>query len=405
MSSRRGGPPRGRWPGRQLRSLGVAWLVQSVTGLTALAFGPLAPFLSNELGLTKAQIGLLVGALPVTSLVLLIPSGLAVDRIGEKAGMIIGQATIGVWIAAGALAPSYYVLLLFVTLAGLGTNFTLPSTTKAIVTWFVTMSRATAMGIKQTGYNAGGVIASVVLPIAALAGGFRLALLVVGGFALAAAGVSALVYPTYRSPTIQPPVGPPLREALDFLANPRALLIALAAAAFNAAQTSLLTYIVLYLNAVVLLPVLVASTYLAVLQVTGALSRIGWGFISDRVLHGRRIETLQLIAVGIVASSVAIAALNAQTPSIAVAVVVLFAGVLFLGWPGVYLAVAGEIGGQRLAGGSVGVIASLANVGMLVGPPLFGYIVDSTGTYTPAWVFLAATMVIGLVALSLARRQ
>lgn len=367
-------------------------------------FGPLAPFLQDELNLSRAEVGLLASALFFTSFVLLIPIGSVVDEIGERRGMIIGQLVIGVMIALASLAPSYLALVGLVTLAGVGTNFTLPSTTRAIVIWFAARTRATAMGIKQTGFNAGGLVAAIVLPMVAIAGGFRPALLVVGGYALLMAIISLLAYPT-RQGTPPPPAGIPIRQTLAFLTSADVLLVALVAATFNLVQSSLITYIVLYLNNVVLLPVLLAGFYLALIQVSGAAGRIGWGLVSDRLLGGRRLEVLGIMAVGVIVLSAVIATLSPETPPAILATVMVLTGVLFLGWAGVYLTIAGEIGGLRLAAGSTGVVATIANVGILIGPPTFGFLVDLTDTYSVAWGFLAAVMAVGLAAILILRRR
>ena len=42
---------------------------------------------------------------------------------------------------------------------------------------------------------------------------------------------------------------------------------------------------------------------------------------------------------------------------------------------------AGETGGQRAAGAAAGVSAAFFNVGIFLGPPVFGSIVDRTGIY------------------------
>lgn len=367
-------------------------------------FGPLAPFLQDELNLSRAEVGLLASALFFTSFVLLIPIGSVVDKIGERWGMIIGQVVIGLMIALASLAPSYAALVGLVTLAGIGTNFTLPSTTRAIVIWFAARTRATAMGIKQTGFNAGGLVAAIALPMVAIVGGFRPALLVVGGYALVMAIISLLAYPVRQGP-LPATAGIPIKQTLAFLTSADVLLAALVAATFNLVQSSLITYMVLYLNSVVLLPVLLAGFYLALIQVSGAAGRIGWGLVSDRLLGGRRLEVLGIMAVGVIVLSAVIAMLSPETPPAILAAVMVLTGVVFLGWAGVYLTIAGEIGGLRLAAGSTGVVATIANVGILIGPPTFGFLVDLTDAYRVAWGFLAAVMAVGLAAVLILRRR
>ena len=50
-----------------------------------------------------------------------------------------------------------------------------------------------------------------------------------------------------------------------------------------------------------------------------------------------------------------------------------------------------------------GFTAAGVNVGVLFGPPLFGLIVDRTGSYGAAWAMLAASSVVAGVCVALVR--
>ena len=84
-------------------------------------------------------------------------------------------------------------------------------------------------------------------------------------------------------------------------------------------------------------------------------------------------------------------------------------GVLFLlgfgavGWGGLMGTLAGETGGPTAAGAAAGVSAAFFNVGIFFGPPLFGYIVDRTGAYAPAWWTMAGSAAVALVLLLFVR--
>ena len=58
------------------------------------------------------------------------------------------------------------------------------------------------------------------------------------------------------------------------------------------------------------------------------------------------------------------------------------------GWVGLYLALAAEVGGPRYAGLLTGVAVACAWSGVLVGPPLFGLLLDATGSYQLPWLGL-----------------
>ena len=80
-------------------------------------------------------------------------------------------------------------------------------------------------------------------------------------------------------------------------------------------------------------------------------------------------------------------------------------GVAAIGWGGLFATMAGELGGRELAGMAYGVTASVVVLGVLVGPPIFGYIVDSTGSFQIAWLVLALSGVISMMFASLIREH
>jgi MFS family permease len=81
--------------------------------------------------------------------------------------------------------------------------------------------------------------------------------------------------------------------------------------------------------------------------------------------------------------------------------VVLAFGVSGIGWNALYLTMLGESLGEKSIGLATGAGYFWGFIGSLLGPPLFGYLVDATGFYAYSWHFLAgcAGMAIFLLAL------
>ena len=59
----------------------------------------------------------------------------------------------------------------------------------------------------------------------------------------------------------------------------------------------------------------------------------------------------------------------------------------------------------RRARAAAGVSAAFFNVGIFFGPPLFGHIVDRTGSYPAAWWTLAFSAAVALVLLLFVRER
>jgi MFS family permease len=69
------------------------------------------------------------------------------------------------------------------------------------------------------------------------------------------------------------------------------------------------------------------------------------------------------------------------------------AGAGAFGWVGLYFALVAEIGGPRHAGLLTGAATACSWSGTLIGPPIFGLVLEATGGYTASWLILT---VVGL---------
>ena len=155
-------------PAYQWIILSILWFSHIVYFLNYLTVGTLAPLIQPELGLSSAQIGFLCSAITIGSMATQIPAGVLCDLIGVKWVMSLGLVVMGGASISMSWVHSYTGAFLVLMLLGLGIGCIQAPASKAIMTWFSSKGRATAMGIKQTGINIGGVLASILLPALAL---------------------------------------------------------------------------------------------------------------------------------------------------------------------------------------------------------------------------------------------
>jgi len=390
-------------------ALGVVWSAYLVVFLSRLCVGPLSPFLKQAFDLSNAQIGGLTSATAVTYAPTLLLAGYLVDRIGVRRALVIGALVTGVFVGAVALAPSYGVMLLLLALSGLGCGFIYPSAVKAVMVWFPPQERATAIGVNQAAVNVSGMLGAAIMPALALSVGWRAGFLVAAAMSFAVCGLAAAVYrdpqggisswaaETPTTAVYEIEQGLPSvtgdekadRAALrpGFLAVVRSrdiLLLGLSAMFLCVVEFAALAHLVLFLNVSWAYTVAVAAGLLAVCQAAGAFGKPLSGLVSDRLL-GRRRKAPLLALAGLAGLACAILALigPGQTWLLWAALVML--GVGAVGWGGLLSTLAGETAGPAAAGAAAGVTAALDNIGIFAGPPLFGLIVDRTGSYAPAW--------------------
>lgn len=130
------------------------------------------------------------------------------------------------------------------------------------------------------------------------------------------------------------------------------------------------------------------------------IGRVGWGVVSDRIFVGRR--KIVLILIGVL-SVVLIAALSfmGRDSSYFILMAILFlSGVSIVGYQGVSYALIGEIAGKAKTGAGLGMMITINAGAATLGTPIFGYIVDRTGSYPVAWQVLAVAIAVGTLAMA-----
>jgi len=384
----------GRWAALTLIT------VCHVVGATAqYAINTLAPFYQQDLQRSRAQIGLFFTAFYLGMAALSFAAGRLADRLGVRSTTLCGHLALGLCTAAAALAPSFAWAFVSFFLAGLGYSFLNPASTKGVMAWFHRDERATAMGAKQTGVPAGGVVAALVAPSLVWFVGWRGAL---AGIGIINLFFGFFFFALWREPreTEVPDSADPRSQVTKTVFQVQSLIaVSFGTAVLLVAQMSLLTYVPLYLKEVMKLSSYWASQALAVIQLGAMIGRIGWGIVSDRLFGGRRKIVLVLVGILSVMLSLGMDFMTPATPLILVLSMIFFAGLCMVGFQGVSYVLIGELAGAAQTGAALGLVITANSVGTIFGTPLFGYLVDRTGSYSLAWQALAGVVLLGILAL------
>lgn len=70
-------------------------------------------------------------------------------------------------------------------------------------------------------------------------------------------------------------------------------------------------------------------------------------------------------------------------------------GLLLLGWNGIYIAYLSEATSPDSSATAVGAGLTVTNLGSLTIPPLFGLLIDASGSYTLLWIALTLWIILG----------
>lgn len=376
--------------------LGILTVAQLVMSMGAYIWGPLAPVLRDEFNLSRAQIGTITSALYFASVIIAIPSGIAVDKLGDRIMLIISLIIMGIPFAIMALAKSYLFFIVFAAVGGLGYGVINQVSTKGIMYWFSARFRATAMGIKQTGVTLGGAIVAVLLPVLTVAYSWRLGVLVIGILMLVMAFLSLIFYkerpvlPAEGASNVAPTSKKGQKEGslLKVMSNPVLLILCLITPLMAFGQTGIASFLMLYLEEDLNFSVGLAGGCLTVAMVAGTVGRIGWGIISDRLFAGDRIIPLIILSVIAFIGALGTAFLSKGSPVWLPFFWSILLGGTFIGWNAVLITLAAELAGKELAGSIMGILITIAWIGIIIGPPVFGYIADSFGYYW-SWLLIA----------------
>jgi len=372
--------------------LGVLWVAYIVVYLNRMSVGPLGPFLKHDLGITSAQIGMVMSAAMFGYVFTQLPSGWVVDRIGARWPIAAGEVIAGLSMITLFFVPSYSLLLIFMFVTGLGCGFLMPATTQGVMVWFPQRERATVMGLKQTAVNIGGMISAVTLPVVAVSLGWRYGFLLVG---LAALGLGLLTIFFYREPgqsrllrslasagsATAVPFGPILRNREIWLA-------AMGGGCLSWVDHAALAHLVLYLTEAVRISAVAAGGLLAVFQAAGALAKPGTGLLSDRVFKGRRRPVFMMMG-GICSVACLLVSVMGSHLSWGLLPALLMLGLAATGFGGISMALISELGGRYGAGKATGLATTVTMGGSMFGPIVFGRIVDVSRSYELAWLSLA----------------
>lgn len=372
------GPPAPPLPVRW-RGLFTATLLLAMTvgGLPQFLLGVLAPFLTVEFGLTRAQLGSLTTATFVVGAVVSPFAGRLVDRIGGRAALLTLF-----WLAIGGFAglaasTAYWMVVIAVGLAGLPLALMNPVTNQLIAVQLPRGQQGVVTGVKQSGVQLGAFLTGALLPVTALAVGWRGAVLCI--LVLPLLGLMATRLGVARPQRddggrprsrVRVPIGSFVRWLTTY-----AFLMGAGVAAVSA-------FVVLYAVEELGMSEGRAGLVAAVIGAAGVAARIVWGRAAERMASSTA-PLLVLAATSVVAQ----AAVWAAAP---VGPWLLWVGAATFGatagaWNAVgMLAIVREVDASA-TGRASGIVQSGFYLGLLVCPILFGASVDATGGYDLGW--------------------
>lgn len=353
------------------------------------------PVIASAMGLSMAQAGSLVSTRYLVAGLVNLPSGFLAD-LTKRRSILLGLSLVFLGLASllMSFAPSFWPLLLFMAIGGLGTGSFHPQSI-AILSSAYRERRAFALGVHDSAANLGEIIAPLTIGALLTYTDWRTTLqiwalpgLVVGlSYALFCPEVNHAQNLKER-----------LRRSLweDVVKN-RAVLIMLFVSVFRAlGQSALTVFLPLYMTLHLKLPVGTMGFYISTLFFFAGISPSFSGWAADRI--GR----VRLIVAGSALAALAVVAIPHLAPGIPLGIGCAMVGGLLWALRPVVFAAAMEMAPPELAGTTVGFLYS-GNMGLsFLAPISAGLVADAYGlpaavTFIGIFPLLACVVPLGLL--------
>jgi len=354
--------------------LGVVYLASVAAPFNQFKVPPIMPLLLVGLNIDLAQAGVLMSSVALVGLLLALPAGVILQRLGLKFSGLIALGCIGLGAPAGANALNFTLLLISRVVEGIGIGLIGVIAPAAIAMWFPPDRQGGPMGLWATWVPVGTLTMYVFAPALAAANGWQMVWWVGAGYALLAGVIYALFM---RQPPEMEQSGPPDLHAHNLfkaIANRDIWLLALTFACFNLTLVGFATYYPTFLNEARATPLAQAARIASLSSLVILFSAPAAGWLSDRIGSRRLVFSLPFLGIAF------LFLFPFQLNGGLIPVYMIVQGLIVGAVPTAVFAAAPEVMRRPdWAGFGLAVILVGQNLGQLIGPVLFGGLIERLG--------------------------
>jgi MFS family permease len=374
---------------------GVLVYAMAIGAYTQFLLGMLAPYVMQDLGISRTQFGAIVTTSFLIGSVGAPLMGPVVDLLGGRRVLVLMFLSGGIAWVGMSFAPTFAWVLFFAMFGGMVRGISNPVGNKLIASNAPREAQGVIMGISKSGAQVGQFAIGVIVPLVIVALGWRGVMR--GSLLLAVIGVSAALLIIPRDPR---PVWRRSERAGNgsALSDVRPLILWLGTNAFlvGFASGAVNSYVPLFAIERLDMSITSAGLVVSAMAISGMLGRIMWGRQADWFTIAQT-PLMVISALGGVSMTL-------LTISTAGYPILLWAGAIgFTATGGSWitigmLAIIREVP-LEVAGRVSGVVLSAFYVGLGLSPVTFGFLVDLTDSYVVAWgmgavsYFVAAAVV------------
>jgi MFS family permease len=374
--------------------------VQAAGALAYIAVPTLAPAIARDIGVDPVHVGTYVSLMWGAAVWSSAMTGRLIARFGAFGVSRLTAAVCGLGALVATLGD-LWALVVAAIMIGLGCGPETPASSAILARIVPPARQPFLLSLKQTGVQAGAVVAGLLLPALEAAYGWRLAL---GAVVAINIGVALSLRPLDRlldGPASDGATGGGLREGLRFVfANRPILVLSIAAFFFSTLQICMNGYLVTFGVVDLGYDLAKAGLLLAAAQAGGFVGRPLWGYVAGRYVAARVL--IGAVGIGMASAGMAIGVFGGALSFASVAAIAFVFGLTTAGWNGVYIAEIARLAPAGRIGQVSGAAFTFGFTGLVVGPLAYGAIA-AQASYGAGYVALAVVCV-GAGALLLARR-
>ncbi|MCE1428305.1 MFS transporter [Enterobacter hormaechei] len=381
------------------------------------ALSILAPYITTDLNVNKAELGLIFSSFAIGYAVFCFVGGWLADKYGPRR---IFAGAMGLWsLFAGLTCAAFNFTSLFIirVIFGAAEGPMGSVTNKTIVKWFPARERARAVGVSFSGNPMGGAVSAPIVAASALAFGWRMTF--VGMMLIGFVWVVVWLIATKGSEapkeeadarTVADTAGndQPDEKLSYYLKQPIILFTALAFFAYSYILFFFMTWFPSYLLDARGLNMRDMSIANVLPWLLGFVGLISGGFISDYIykltnnlLFSRKV----IIVVGLIIAAICITA-SALVLNLYGAIALMSVGMFAMYvTTSCYWAIVQDTVKGNNVGAVSGFIHFLANLAGVFAPMLTGFIVQGTGQYYSAFYLVGALAIGSAVLLMLGGKK
>lgn len=378
---------------------------QALTAIAIYTPAVVAPVASRDIGVAATAIGAFTSLIYLLAAVSAPIGGAFVARRGAVRVSQFCLVFTGAGLAmCGLVHPA--AVLAGALLIGVGYGPVTPASSALLIERTPDRMRNLIMSIRQTGVPIGGALAGVTVPWLMAAGGWRFAVLVMGGLCVVLALMLQAVRRAYDgdehagSPAAAAR-RPSLMAMLKMVHGDAQLRrLSYASFAYAGMQMCFASYLVVFLTDNAGMSVVNAGFALSAAMIASIVGRILWGVIADYSGNPRLL--LALLGAAMAACALIMTMASAAWPFGAVLLLCMVFGATAVGWNGVYIAEVAHVAPAGKVAVATGASLALTYFGAVVGPFVFWLIVTLSGSYGAA--FASAALVTLAAAVTILRK-